>query len=250
MTYKPYLGDAATIPMTRCQFGSWHFAISRRPKNKVDLADDYDVASRRWARTAQHYCLDAAYRAPLITSGVAGHLAQVGPLAKVLDCGIGSGCLSVALNGVMPCPPEFHGIDLSRDMLDVAGDHMRKAGLAPKLKHADILSLPYPDQTFDLVMAAHVIEHLPDPQPALAEMVRVLKPGGMMFVCITRRSFFGALIQVRWRTWAVTEQQGTGWLAACDLEQIGAQSVKLGLRAGHASTAFWAQRPTQAECVR
>jgi demethylmenaquinone methyltransferase/2-methoxy-6-polyprenyl-1,4-benzoquinol methylase len=119
---------------------------------------------------------------------------------------------------------------------------MQHAGLRPQLQQADVMSLPYDDQSFDVVMAAHVLEHLPDPQRALAEMVRVLKPGGMVFLCVTRPSLFGALVQLLWRTWAISEQQGVAWLHDAQLVDVGNQPVRLGSFAGFASTAFWARR--------
>jgi demethylmenaquinone methyltransferase/2-methoxy-6-polyprenyl-1,4-benzoquinol methylase len=120
---------------------------------------------------------------------------------------------------------------------------MQNAGLDPHLQQADVMSLPYEDQSFDVVMAAHVLEHLPDPQRALSEMIRVLKPGGMVFICVTRPSLFGRLVQLLWRTWAITEQQGIAWLHASQLVNIGYQPIRLGAFAGFASTAFWARRP-------
>jgi demethylmenaquinone methyltransferase/2-methoxy-6-polyprenyl-1,4-benzoquinol methylase len=119
---------------------------------------------------------------------------------------------------------------------------MQHAGLRPHLQQADVLSLPYDDQSFNVVMAAHVLEHLSDPQRALAEMVRVLRPGGMVFVCVTRPSLFGALVQLLWRSWAITEHQGVAWLHGLQLVDVGYQPVRLG-SAGFASTAFWARRP-------
>jgi len=124
-----------------------------------------------------------------------------------------------------------------------ASSKMQHAGLRAHFQQADVRSLPYDDQSFDVVMAAHVLEHLPAPQRALKEMIRVLKPGGMVFVCVTRPSLFGALVQLRWRTWAVTEQQGVAWLDECHLADVGYQPVHLGSCAGVASTAFWARRP-------
>lgn len=233
-----------TIPMTNYRLGSWQVAISRQLRNKKDLASQYDAASRNWGRTARRYGLDAAYRRPLVASGAQAILGSVGSTARVLDCGVGSGSLSIALNSILPERLNYCGIDLSGEMLARADVEMRQAALTPELKQADILSIPYADASFDFVMAAHVLEHLPEPQYALKEMVRVLKPGGMLFVCLTRRSNFGAFIQMRWRTWAITEQQGVVWLEACQLKDIGFQPVHLGFCAGQASTAFWARRPS------
>jgi ubiquinone/menaquinone biosynthesis C-methylase UbiE len=138
---------------------------------------------------------------------------------------------------------DFHGIDTSADMIVQASSIMQHAGLHPHLEQADVLSLPYDDQSFDVVMAAHVLEHLSDPRRALKEMIRVLKPGGMVFLCLTRPSIFGALVQLRWRTWTITKQQGIAWLQDCHLADIACQPVHLASCAGVASTAFWARRP-------
>jgi len=56
----------------------------------------------------------------------------------------------------------LYGIDLSVGMLARAAVEMRQAGLMPELGQADILSMPFADASFDLVMAAHVVEHLCD----------------------------------------------------------------------------------------
>ncbi len=168
---------------------------------------------------------------------------QIGPEARILDCGVGNGSLSIALDSILQGPVDYHAIDTSAEMLVQAKSMMQHAGLRPQLIQADVLSLPYDDHSFDVVMAAHVLEHLPDPQRALAEMVRVLRPGGMVFICVTRHSILGALVQLLWRTWAITEQQGVAWLHDSQLVDVGYQSVQLGSCAGFASTAFWARRP-------
>ncbi|WP_298921856.1 class I SAM-dependent methyltransferase [uncultured Roseobacter sp.] len=231
-----------TIPMTNYRFGSWQVTINRQPRAKEDLARQYDAASRNWQQKIRRYGLAAAYRRSLMASGAVTALGKVGSQARVLDCGVGSGALSTALSSILSQSLNFCGIDLSAEMLARADVEMRQAGLAPDLRQADILSIPYNDATFDVVMAAHVLEHLPNPQLALNEMIRVLKPGGMLFVCLVRRSGFGAFIQMRWRTWAITERQGVAWLRACHLENIGCQPIRLGSCAGQASTAFWARR--------
>lgn len=231
------------IPMAIRRIGSWEVLISRRPLSTTDLASRYDAVSGSWGRTARRFQFDAAYREPLLTSQVATDLAHAGPRARVLDCGVGSGSLSIALDSILKGPADFHAIDTSAEMLVQARSMMQHTGLRPHFLQADVMSLPYDDQSFDIVMAAHVLEHLPDPQHALAEMIRVLKPGGMVFLCVTRASLFGALVQLLWRTWAISEQQGVAWLHDAQLADVGNQPVRLGSYAGFASTAFWARRP-------
>ena len=230
------------IPMTTRRFGSWEINISRRTLSSADRASRYDAVSGKWARTARRFRLNDAYCEPLLASKVVIDLMQVEPKARILDCGVGNGSLSIALGSLMTGPADFHATDTSAEMLVQAKSVMQHAGLDPHLQQADIMSLPYEDKSFDVVMAAHVLEHLPDPQRALAEMVRVLKPGGMVFLCVTRPSLFGALVQLLWRTWAITEQQGIAWLNASRLVDVGCQPIRLG-SAGFASTAFWARRP-------
>ena len=240
-SHTPVMEDA--ILMTSGRIGSWEILLKRRPLSSTDLANRYDTVSGNWERTAGRFQLEAAYQKPLLASQVATVLGQAGPQAQVLDCGVGSGSLSIALDRILTDPVIFHGIDTSAKMLVQARSKMQSAGLRAHFKQADILSLPHDDQSFDVVMAAHVLEHLPDPKRAFREMVRVLKPGGMVFVCATRPSLFGALIQLKWRTLAVTEEQGVAWLRACQLTEIGYQPVQLGACAGVASTAFWARLP-------
>ncbi len=165
--------------------------------------------------------LDTAYRDPLPLSGAAEALAA--PDARVLDCGIGTGSLSLALASLTTAPLDYHGIDTSGAMLAAADAELRHAGIVAELRQSDIRSIPYPDCNFDVVMAAHVLEHLPDPQAALREMARVLRPGGVLFACMTRRSVFGTLIQLRWRTWVVSERRGIAWLRKSGLEDVGSR---------------------------
>ena len=232
---------SGSIPVATGRFFSWEIALHRHTRTAGDLANLYDGASKTWARTAQRFRLDAAYRVSLVASGATEVLAA--PDARVLDCGIGTARLSLALARIVSKPLDYHGIDTSDAMLATADAEMRRAGIAAQLKQADIRKLPYPDRTFDVVMAAHVLEHLPEPRVALHEMCRVLKPGGVLFSCMTRPSLYGAFVQLHWRTWAVGEQLGIAWLQESGLQNVGFRSIGLGFGAGRASTAFWARKP-------
>ena len=60
----------------------------------------------------------------------------------------------------------------------------------PEYLHADAHRLPFPDNKFDLVVAAEVLEHLPDPEHGLAEMVRVASPGASLVLSVPREPIF------------------------------------------------------------
>ena len=72
------------------------------------------------------------------------------------------------------------GVDISKDCLRHAQRLLGKKEIVERseLSVADVRSLPYPDDTFDVVVAVEVLEHIPDPEAGLAEAMRVLKPGG------------------------------------------------------------------------
>ena len=67
------------------------------------------------------------------------------------------------------------------------------------------------------MLVAHVVEHLADPNQALRELYHVLKPGGILICAITRRSAFGAYIQLVWRTHQVDIPAARHWLHGCGL---------------------------------
>lgn len=59
-------------------------------------------------------------------------------------------------------------------------------GAGAAVKQGDALSLPFTDGEFDRVVASEVLEHIPDDEAAIAELVRVLRPGGTMAVSVPR----------------------------------------------------------------
>ena len=60
------------------------------------------------------------------------------------------------------------------------------AGAEADVKQGDALNLPFPDGEFDRVVAAEVLEHIPEDEAAIAELARVLRPGGTMAVTVPR----------------------------------------------------------------
>jgi arsenite methyltransferase len=101
--------------------------------------------------------------------------------ATVLDVGCGPGVITAGLAGVAGFAV---GLDVSAPML------RRAATLAPPnlaLVRGNAMRLPFRDATFDAVCSTAVLMLVPDPEAALAEMLRVLAPGGRLAVVVACR---------------------------------------------------------------
>jgi len=94
-----------------------------------------------------------------------------GPTSTVLEAGCGTGLI---LQRIRPFVKQANGVDLSLGMLSKA----KERGL--DVSQADLVSLPFEDNHFDVVYSFKVLPHIADIEKALAEMVRVLKPGGYL----------------------------------------------------------------------
>jgi ubiquinone/menaquinone biosynthesis C-methylase UbiE len=99
---------------------------------------------------------------------------------SVLDCGCGPCWLWRENIARLPTDVSVVGMDLSSGMAATA-----KGALYGDPRFAflsgDVQALPFADARFDLVVANHMLYHLPDLDAGLAEIVRVLRPGGMLF---------------------------------------------------------------------
>jgi SAM-dependent methyltransferase len=71
--------------------------------------------------------------------------------------------------------------DLSAGMISEARERLRELSPAPEFREADAQSLPFRDAGFDVVIANHMLYHVPDRPRALGEVRRVLRPGGRFF---------------------------------------------------------------------
>lgn len=71
--------------------------------------------------------------------------------------------------------------DLSPGMVDAAWRNLVVTGRPFKFEQIDAQSIPYPDSTFDAVIANHMLYHVPDRARAIREIRRVIKPGGRLF---------------------------------------------------------------------
>jgi SAM-dependent methyltransferase len=95
----------------------------------------------------------------------------------VLEAGCGVGAQTVLLAGNNP-EVSFVSVDISPESLRQAQSAVQAAGFGNvQFQQADLLHLPFADNTFDAVFVCFVLEHLSEPLKALAELKRVVKPG-------------------------------------------------------------------------
>jgi len=104
---------------------------------------------------------------------------DIPPGAKVLEVGAGTGTSFPAY----PTHCQVTGIDLAPDMLARAQRKIRDNGWTHlTVREMNALDLEFPDDSFDYVMAFHVVTVVPDPVRMIAEAKRVCKPGGKIVI--------------------------------------------------------------------
>jgi SAM-dependent methyltransferase len=136
--------------------------------------NDYDSFAEAYTAENETSLLGAYYNRPAILD-LAGDVAG----RRILDAGCGDGPLMAALRdrGAI-----VTGFDTSAGMVELA---RRRLGGDADLRVAELGSpLPFPDDTFDDVTASLVLHYLQDWGPALAELRRVLKPGGRLIASV------------------------------------------------------------------
>jgi len=137
-----------------------------------------------WGRRAAHF--DADFGHSIHTQEERAAWDRVFALAlggreslDALDIGCGTGFLSLELAAR---GHSVTGIDFANEMLVLAKEKAADAGAAIRFEHADAENLPFAPASFDLVITRHVLWTLPHPEAAIAEWIRVLRPGGRLAV--------------------------------------------------------------------
>jgi ubiquinone/menaquinone biosynthesis C-methylase UbiE/DNA-binding transcriptional ArsR family regulator len=100
-------------------------------------------------------------------------------IGTLVDLGTGTGRV---LELFAAQTKHLQGIDSSRDMLAIARSTLEKQGLRPELRQSDIYALPLADASADVVTVHQVLHFLDEPQKALLEARRILRPDGKLLV--------------------------------------------------------------------
>ncbi len=118
------------------------------------------------------------------------------PRQKILELGCGTGLLW-QVNGVR-VPPDWEITlsDFSAGMLDGTRANLAKLPAPFTFEVIDAQAIPYPAASFDLVIANHMLYHLPDRERGLGEIARVLKPGGALYATTIGQGNMAELKQI------------------------------------------------------
>jgi demethylmenaquinone methyltransferase/2-methoxy-6-polyprenyl-1,4-benzoquinol methylase len=147
----------------------------------ASIAHRYDRANTILSAGIHHRWRRRAVRRSGVQSGDA-----------VLDCATGTGDLAIAFRRAVGETGRVVGTDFSPEMLELARTKAPDIAFGP----ADVTSLPYADAMFDIASIAFGIRNVAEPRRAIAEMARVVRPGGRVMVLEfgqPRSRLFGAL---------------------------------------------------------
>lgn len=156
--------------------------------------------SRSFDRAAGYYDQTRPWQQPFADAGSQAILDITGPGARVLDVGTGTGRISVPL---LERGLDLIGCDLSAKMLHKLQEKFPSARIA----RADATLLPFPTNSFDVVMTAHILHLIPAWRDALREFQRALKPGGQ-YLNLKTWEVVGTSLR------ATMREFWRGWLAA------------------------------------
>lgn len=135
-----------------------------------------------WVARAYDRAVQVAFR-DLVAATFDDLSAQLVDTRRLIDVGCGPGQFTIMAAERLP-EAEVVGIDLSPTMIQLARGHAAASPAAKRLRFqvGDAMALPFPDASFDAAMSGGSIKQWPDASQGLAEIHRVLAPGGRAFV--------------------------------------------------------------------
>jgi 2-polyprenyl-6-hydroxyphenyl methylase/3-demethylubiquinone-9 3-methyltransferase len=131
---------------------------------------------------------------------------------KALEVGCGGGLLTeeIAKIGF-----DTTGIDRAATSIRTAREHAGASGLSIRYDTGEGEHLPYPDNEFDVVFCCDVLEHVSSVDKVIAEISRVMKPGGSFIFDTFNRTLISKLVVIKlwqeWKRWAFMEPNTHVW---------------------------------------
>jgi len=145
-----------------------------RSERAAAAAAYFEAVAADWDRLRSHHVADADVEQAMLSA------AGDAPVEELIDIGTGTGrILEIFATRVK----RGLGIDLSREMLNVARSRLDERGVTNcGVQHGDAYDLDVEPGRFDIAVLHHVLHFLDDPETAIAEAARTLRPGGRLIV--------------------------------------------------------------------
>ena len=204
------------VPVASGRLFSWRLSLEREGFAHTALMDRYAAAASRWRKITRVCGAEIAYAAALKRIARSFDMPN-GDAIRALDCGVGAGAMLKALAGVFGPGARLAGVDAAPEMIAEARAALSDAAIHADLRCADVCQMPFPEETFDICVSAHCLEHLSDPATGLREMARTAKPGGVIVAVLTPRTVIGALIHLKWRVRLASDPSADAMFAAAGL---------------------------------
>jgi ubiquinone/menaquinone biosynthesis C-methylase UbiE len=169
--------------------------FARRNDGASTLRGLYDAAAHSWQGGLERLGYPDAY-ADLMRRAVPDIYSV--PMGQVLDVGTGTGAFADAWLAHAGGADRLDLLDMSDPMLQAAQRRLTGKAHRISLLHAMLGDASVPDAAYDVVLCAHVVEHVPNPQQALRWLGARLRPGGVLILAVSRPHWCTALIRARW----------------------------------------------------
>lgn len=204
------------------------FAVDRRRlaavrEARAAMAQEFFKANAsQWERLRSLHAPEREVEAAVLRA------VENGPAKSLLDAGTGTGRMLELLG---PRIKRGVGVDISPEMLAIARDKLERAGLHRcQVRLADVYRLPFAGasevQGFDVVLFHQVLHYLDDPQAAVAEAARVLRPGGrLLIVDFAPHELEFCRSELAHRRLGFSDAEVAGWLTAANLEPARSESI-------------------------
>ncbi len=150
-----------------------------RPRRK--LVPEMEGATARWyarVRGTDSRMAECRAQAAQLTEGLPAG-------AAVLEVAPGPGYLAVEIARLGRY--RVIGLDISRTFVQLASEYSKRAGVAVEFRQGDVSSMPFEAESFDLIVCQAAFKNFVRPDAAVAEMYRVLRPGGTAVIQDMRR---------------------------------------------------------------
>ncbi len=153
---------------------------------------DSDLSDRE--RLSREYFLDIERQRYELQPHILDIISKIDWRGKrVLEIGSGVGtdaCRIIRMGG------DYTGINVDRVSTEATSQALRVFSLAGVALQCDATSLDFPDNTFDVVYSFGVLHHIPEVEKAVAEIRRVLKPGGELLVMLYNRASINYVVEI------------------------------------------------------